>query len=295
MKKRIALLLALLLIIIRVSGISEDYNIDGRNLEHFSVLLNDLLTAYEAPSGEDEQRIEADLEAIRAVSDSDGEIAQSIADHWRTVYLDGDYALCVHDGSERATTLEAAMPADIGAHAFVVLGYELKDGEMTKELIGRCTAAAAAARSFPDSILVCSGGATGENNPDGHTEAGLMKAYLTENCGIDAKRIFIDERAMTTVENALNTFDILDANGIESMTIVTSTYHQRWGQAIYNAVGALYGKSHGYSVKIVGNYCFETEPSNEMFKNDAQIAIGQLSSVLGLPREEGRPPKKKAE
>ena len=281
MKTQIALLLAILLIVIGIAGMAEDYSIDEANMEHFSVLLNDLLTAYEAPSDEDERKIEADLDAIRAVSDSDGGIAWSIADHWRTVYLDGDYVLCVHDGGERATALEAAMPADIGVHVFVVLGYELKDGEMTEELIGRCEAAAAAARSFPDSILVCSGGATGENNLEGHTEAGLMKEYLVESCGIDASRIYIDERAMTTVENAINTFTILETNRIETMTIVTSTYHQRWGQAIYNAVDALYGKSHGYSVKIVGNYCFEIEPSNEMFKNDAQIAVRQLSSVLG--------------
>ena len=36
------------------------------------------------------------------------------------------------------------------------------------------------------------------------------------------------------------------------MTIVTSTYHQRRGQAIYKAAGALYGMSHGYSVRHRG-------------------------------------------
>lgn len=292
MKKRIALLLAALLIMIGVSGMADDYRIDEENMENFATLLNDLLSSYEAPSGEDEQRIEADLEAICAVSDSDGEIAQSIADHWRTVYLDADYPLYIHDGGEYATALVQAFPESMDAHAIVVLGYELQNGEMTEELMGRCEAAAAAARSYPNAIIVCSGGATGENNPEGHTEAGLMKNYLVDDCGIDAARIYIDERAMTTVDNAINTYGILEANGIETMTIVTSTYHQRWGQAIYNAVGALYGASHGYSVRIVGNYCFDTEPSNEMFKNDARIAIRQLSSVLGLPQDERKPPKK---
>ena len=46
------------------------------------------------------------------------------------------------------------------------------------------TKAAIAARVFPDSILVCSGGATGDNNPERHTEAGLMKQYLAGTCGI---------------------------------------------------------------------------------------------------------------
>ena len=106
-----------------------------------------------------------------------------------------------------------------GKHAFVVLGFELADGEMTDELKARCEAAAAAAKAFPDSSLICSGGATGENNPEGHTEAGLMKDYLTEQCGIAADRILTDEYAMTTAENALNTFAILKAQGIGVFTV----------------------------------------------------------------------------
>lgn len=37
---------------------------------------------------------------------------------------------------------------DTSSHAFIVLGYELKDGEMTDELKGRCKAAAAAAKMY---------------------------------------------------------------------------------------------------------------------------------------------------
>lgn len=55
---------------------------------------------------------------------------------------------------------------------------------MTEDLIGRCGAAAATARAFPDSVLVCSGGAAGGSNPEKHTEAGMMKAYLSEQCGL---------------------------------------------------------------------------------------------------------------
>lgn len=292
MKKWITLLLAILLAMAGLSSLAEEYHIDEGNMEYFSTLLTDLLSAYEAPSEDDAQRLEADLEAIRTVSESDGEIARSIAEHWRTVFMDPDYALCLYDGGEYATALEQSLFDDIDTHAFVVLGFQLKDGEMTEELMGRCEAAAAAARSFPGAILVCSGGATGENNPEGHTEAGLMKGFLVESCGIDASRIFIDEQAMTTVENAINTFGILEANGVGTMTIVTSAYHERRAQVIYNAIGALYGKTHGYSVRMIGNYCLDIEPFDEGQRNDAQIAIRQLTSVLGLPQDEGGMPKK---
>ena len=159
------------------------------------------------------------------------------------------------------------------------------DGEMQDELKGRCEAAAALARRYPEAIMVCSGGATGPNNPDDHTEAGLMKEYLSGVCAIDPGRIYIDEKAMTTQENAVNTFKILQKNNIGTMTIVTSSYHQRWGEAVYNAVAELYRQKNGYSVDIVSNYCFDTEPSVELYKKDVEIAAFQIAGILELSDE----------
>ena len=257
---------------------------EARRGEALCRLLQDLLTAYETPGLEDEARIEADLAAIQTVSEADYPVAKSIADHWRQVYLDPSYALCCHGEGDSAPELSEAGIPDERTHAFVVLGYELMNGEMTDELKGRCDAAAAAARSFPNAILVCSGGATGPNNPEKHTEAGLMKRYLAEVCGIDESRIFTDERAMTTAENAVNTFAILKAQGVKSMTIVTSSYHQRWGQALYNALAALYEQQQGYHARLIGNYCFDTQPSVDAFLHDDRFAIFQLGQILGLPR-----------
>ena len=223
-----------------------------------------LLDAYDSAV-----RIDADAAAL------DSGVARAIAVHWKTVYL-GDYHLYRYGVDD-----PAALPVT-GAHAFVVLGYELKNGEMTAELKGRCDAAAAAAMQFPDSILVCTGGATGSNNPERHTEAGLMKAYLTDRWSIAPERIFTDELAMTTTENAVNTLDILREQGIEEMTIVTSTYHQRWSQVLFNALAAQYQEREGYSAKIVGNYCFDITPANPLFWLDARIAVLQLGPVLGL-------------
>ena len=234
----------------------------------YGTLLADMLASYES-----QQRLDVD-EALL-----DDDIAHEIAEHWKRVYLDPDYRLFLY-----GTDDPLAVPVS-GRHAFVVLGYELLDGEMTDELRGRCDAAIAAALAWPDSILVCSGGATGNNNPDGHTEAGLMKDYLTAH-GIEAERVFTDERAMTTAENAINTFAILREQEIETMTIVTSSYHQRWGQVLYNALAAQYRQAYGYSARIVGNYCYDTEPSNEIFLQDAQIAVWQLGGILGLSEAE---------
>lgn len=282
MTRRIAaLVLALALLCAACASAEEYYRIDENNAANFAVLLPALLSAYEQPSDGDAAYIDWVLEAIGSVNGTDLAIARAIVDHWRAVYLDPDYPMALYDGGERATALEALNPKIGARHAFVVLGFELKNGEMTDELKGRCEAAAAAARSYPAAILVCSGGATGENNPDRHTEAGMMKAYLTEVCGIDPARVFIDENAMTTLENAVNTFAILRAQGVETMTVVTSSYHQRWSQVLYNAMSALCAAGWGYSARIVGNYSFPIAPA-ESYARDARIAIRQLGSMLGL-------------
>ncbi len=241
-----------------------------------ATLLEDLYAAYDQPSEEALARIDADVEALN------DEVASSVAEHWKKVYLDPDYRLYCWEEDD---------PAEIpvrGKHAFVILGYELENGRMKPELKGRCNAAAAAAKAFPESVIVCSGGATGSDNPGKHTEAGLMKAYLTEEQGIDPERIFTDERAATTAENALNTMVILQEQGIETMTLVTSSYHQRWGQVLYNLVSAMYGKEHGYHPEIVGNYCFSTEPEYKRYEKDARLAISQAARILDIRVDIGK-------
>lgn len=267
-----------------VNGISEA----GKPL--VGQLLRDLLTATESPSGSDVQTIAADLNAIRAQSRSDYEIADAIAEHWQRVYLDPEYRLYLDTGDASSACADAGIP-DSQRHAIAVLGFELRDGQMQPELVGRCEAAAALARSCPSAILICSGGATGANNPEGHTEAGLMRDYLADTCGIDASRIFIDERAMTTAENAVNSYVIMQERGVTSMTIVTSSYHQRWGQALYNAVGALYRQQYGYAPEIIGNYCYDIETDNPVFRSSARIALQQIAGVLGVSLDAGRQPR----
>ena len=252
------------------------------NAENFGIFLGDLVRAYETPSDEDAQTIEADLKAICSVSESEYEIARVISDHWQTVYMDPDYRLFIYEKDDPAELREYGV-VNSADQAIVILGYQLDNGKMQPELISRCDAAADLAKAFPEAILVCSGGATGKNNPEKHTEAGLMKAYLTENCGIDASRIYIDEKAMTTVDNAFYTLEILEKHDVRDMTIVTSSYHQRRSQVLYRLLAELYRQQHGYSVEIVGNYNYEFESA--MYALDDRIAIQGIAGILDLPKE----------
>lgn len=283
-RQSIFCLLLALLVLIGSVALAEAYQPARGNSSRFGSLLALLKQAYEQPEEGDWESVEAELEAISEGSADDGEVARQIAEHWRRVYLEA-YPLRMHTGGERADELEGTALQDSGGHAFVVLGYALKNGKMTPELKGRCDAAAAAARSYPHALLVCSGGATGSNNPENHTEAGLMKDYLVRRCGIDAGRIFTDEKAMNTVDNAVNTFRILREQGVRTITVVTSAYHQKWGQAVYNAMAAVCRVRYGQTVDIIENYCYDIQPAGESFRRDDRIALQQIASMLGLSKK----------
>ena len=112
-----------------------------------------------------------------------------------------------------------------------------------------------------------------------------MKAYLADKCGIEPGRIFTDENAMTTAENARNTFGILQQQQIETITVITSSYHQKRGQTLYHALACRYSLEQDYSVNIIGNYCFYAEADKLQAASDAWVAAFQLREILTMPIE----------
>ncbi len=255
---------ALLLLPVPVCrGSAENAQAEERMVD-YSALIRDLSSAREI-----NDRIRADLEALQG-----DELAAFIAAKWQELFMDTDYRVYLN-GRDNPAELQIT-----GSHAFVVLGYELNNGGMTPELKERCDAAAAAWREFPDSILVCSGGATGANNPAGHTEAGLMKKYLTETCGIPEDSIYTDESAMTTLDNAINTFAILKEQWIEEITLVTSAYHQRWANLLYAVLAEYIRENEGRTISIVGNFSCERNAPANLAGKEAGIAARQLNEMM---------------
>lgn len=272
-KRIISILIGICILVTALPVFSEE-DAAAKRSEGYTDLLIDMITAYRSPGEEAIEKLDSDVTALNE------DMADVIASQWKEVWLNPDYQLLFFGRDD-----PAVLPVK-GKHAFVVLGFQLKDGEMTDELIGRCDAAAAAAEAFPDSILVCTGGATGNNNPDGHTEAGLMKDYFTEQYGIAPERVVTDERAMDTVQNAWNTMELLKENGIESMTIITSDYHQRRAQTLYNAVAGHYLQENGYRAEMIGNFCYEIRPEKALNGSDLIITLSQMTGILQLNEED---------
>ena len=285
MKKRtLAILLVVLTLLVSAAG-AEKYKVKKANQNEFDTLLARLITLYELKKTEIGTKEEALLEVIWKNNEADSLVAKAIVDGWQTLFLDRDYPLHrYHEGEELASELEGTGLEDSEELAFAVLGYQLQDGEMTEELKGRCNAAAAAARSYPHAWLICTGGATGNNNPDKHTEAGMMKDYLVEVCGLDPDRILTDEEAMTTTQNAMNAGQLVRDNGIHTLMVITSEYHQKRGQLLYATMAAIEGVRFGYQLEVKNNYCYQIDKKvSEM--QEASTALMQLRTMLDLPKE----------
>ena len=286
-KSRMILIIVLAAVVLLYLGIRVQMvaksPVDTDNARNFGTLVKDLVRAYESPSEEDEKTIGADLEKIRSVREEDYPVALALTDTWREVYLAPDYRLFL-SGQDDPAILEQYGVVNSPSQAIVILGFELSDGKMQPELVSRCDAAAELARAYPEAILVCSGSATGKNNPEKHTESGLMKQYLTENCGIDASRIFIDEEARTTVENVRKTFGILEKQGVHTMTIVTSQYHQKRSQALYGVMARFCLLKRNYAIRSVGNFC-SNETKASIRTPDDRLAIQGMVELLHLPKE----------
>ena len=89
-----------------------------------------------------------------------------------------------------------------------------------------------------------------------------------------------------TVGVAASDLLLMTAQGVETITIVTSTYHQRRAGTLYNAVAALYERDQGYSVQIVGNYCFPVAADQGTQMMELPITVSQLTSILRLPQDQ---------
>lgn len=108
----------------------------------------------------------------------------------------------------------------------VGLGLQLNpDGTMQAELVARLKVLLAAAQKYPQTIIICTGGPTASENPKA-TEAGRMAEWLKKK-GLDPSRVIIENRAMTTVENAGYVFDILTEQypQVKQIALISSDYH----------------------------------------------------------------------
>lgn len=206
------------------------------------------------------ERDEAALEALTAIDPVLGEKWQRIMELW-----------------EAPVEVHAALPDGLPGDdslCLVALGFQLNpDGTMREELIQRLGVLLAAAEQYPNAVVVCTGGGTAANDPTA-TEAGRMKAWL-ENQGLDPARVIAEDRSLTTAQNALYTFDILEEKQpqVRQIAIISSDYHIATGTLLFGAEAVL----RDSDARVVTNAAW-TAPSGEL---SAMFQAGALIELSG--------------
>ncbi|OQS15501.1 hypothetical protein B0T36_09605 [Nocardia donostiensis] len=132
-------------------------------------------------------------------------------------------------------TLPNPLPALVGPQTgIVVLGYGLlPDGSLRPELVNRLTAAWIQSIASPFSPIVVTGG----NPRNGITEAEAMRNWLVGR-GVPATRIHVENRAGSTVMNAVYSTHLLRDIGATSAVVVTSPNHIRRAVADFLVAGS---------------------------------------------------------
>ena len=201
-----------------------------------------------------EAKIDAYLDQMAREYPQQAQVWIQIMDSW--FRINGDMEI-------NANVLPDGLPQD-DSLAIVVMGLQLNpNGSIRPELLDRLSVAIRSAEKYPNAYILCTGGATSRNPQT--TEAGEMAQWL-KICGIDEKRIIVEDQSYSTTENAQNTFQLLYEQypQISNLAIVTSDYHIQRSLMMFEAASLYASGYDGQSpISIVGNATCEVRNAAE--------------------------------
>lgn len=212
------------------------------------------------------------LKELAAVDPDSAKLWKDILDYWK--YAETEMPV-------NPDSLPEGLPAD-DSLCITVLGFELNsDGTMQNELIGRLKVALTCAGQYPNAYVLCTGGGTASGNKSA-TEADLMGEWLVDN-GLDEKRLIIENRSLSTVQNAEFSYAILKEiyPQIDSMAIVSSSYHIAWGSLLFEATLMREAAEKGDTgIHIISNAAYMTE--NAKYRDTLSYEASGLRSILRI-------------
>ena len=167
---------------------------------------------------------------------------------------------------------DSLMPDD--SLCLVALGFQLNpDGTMRDELIERLKVLLRASEQYPNAVIVCTGGGTAADDPSA-TEAGRMAEWLVSQ-GVDSARVIVEDHSVTTAQNAIYTFDILEErySQVKQIAIISSDYHIATGTLLFGAEAIL----RDSAMEVVSNAAWHA-PSGTL---SAMFQAGALIELSG--------------
>ena len=185
-------------------------------------LIERIAVSYAADRTRDEQA----LSVLRSVDSALGEKWARIMDLW-----------------EAPVTVNDSLPDSLmqdDSLCLVALGFQLNpDGTMRDELIERLKVLLRASEQYPNALIVCTGGGTAADDPAA-TKAGRMAEWLVSQ-GVDSARVMIEDHSLTTAQNAIYTFGILEERypQVKQIAIISSDYHIATGTLLFGAEAIL--------------------------------------------------------
>lgn len=188
---------------------------------------------------------------------------------WRKIL--SDWSRLKEAGYAENRVLPKNLPQDASL-CIVVFGYGLNEnGSMKPELLDRLRVAQRAAQQYPNAYIAVTGGETA--GIPGISEAGEMASWLRSN-GIANSRLIVEDRALSTTENAQNVYDILvrEYAQVEQIAVVTSDYHVAWSAILMQTVSTQESMIHGVrEIPVVAGASCKTNQSGwDTIYNEAQ-------------------------
>ncbi|MBQ6273393.1 MAG: YdcF family protein [Oscillospiraceae bacterium] len=262
MKKTISLLVFALFLMSQCTGCGQET--PKRSTQE---IIEEMVVDYGAYGDEADEHVRALLKELGSVDEDAAARWERIMELWKT--------------SNTALTLNydeppAGLPVT-DELCFVVLGFQLEpDGAMREELIQRLTVALRCAEMYPNALIVCTGGGTATEDETA-TEAGRMTEWLIEN-GVDPQRVIVEDKSLTTAQNAIYTFDILEEKypRVKELVIVSSDYHIATGTLLFGAEAILRAEKAGAeTVEVVSNAAWKAPSGtlSTMFQAGALIEL----------------------
>ena len=247
-------LIAMILVLCMAVAIMFPATADETISDSGHSLIERAVVSYAATGSRDEQAL-AVLTSLDPV----------LGDQWTRIMDLWEAPVSVHH------QLPDGLPDD-NSLCLVALGFQLNpDGTMREELVERLKVVQAAAEQYPNAVIVCTGGGTAADDPDA-TEAGRMAEWL-EARGVDSSRLIVEDRSLTTAQNAIYTFDLLSSQDpqVRQIAIISSDYHIATGTLLFGAEAIL----RNSEIRVVSNAAWQASGGSlsAMFQAGALIEL----------------------
>lgn len=214
-------------------------------------LVSDIVQIYRTRGLRGQSEINANLTELGQLDPSLGMLWTRIMNYW--YYVNNDLTV-------QLDTVPEGLPED-DSLCFVVLGFQLeKNGAMAPEMQRRCELALQCAQRYPEAYLAVTGGGTASGNKSA-TEARVMEKWFLDR-GIEGERIIVEDRSITTAENARFTAEILTSSypWIENLVIVSSSYHVPLGCLMFQEAALLHAsRTQSMPFNVVSNAGWEAK------------------------------------